>query len=141
MKKLTLIFMLFAQCLLADTGINDDGTTFSMDVPTIYSFNSIKVSCVDATDPDGDTVTVLFRWFVNGVERTDLNTTQSKGQNGYAQIVSAQTFNRGDKIKVRLVSHDGYQYGGWAETPELVILNAPPKITGEIGIGVIQNAR
>lgn len=69
-----------------------------------------------ASDTDGDPVSVTWRWEVNGVE-VAIGPTLADG------------FGRGDVVRVAGVPSDGVDEGALAASDEVVVGNAPPRIT------------
>lgn len=72
-------------------------------------------------DPDGDVVTLRYRWLVNG-QADPLATTET---------LSGQRYVKGDSLQIEITPHDGIEAGETYTSLALKIPNAPPKITSE----------
>jgi len=72
-------------------------------------------------DPDGDEVTVSYRWLVNDEPVDEIEDATLPGDR----------FRRGDEIKAELTPYDGEKDGPVFSMPTLVVPNAPPKISSK----------
>lgn len=70
------------------------------------------------TDPDGDPLEFRYAWSVNGVRRND------KGAR-----FETQRLKRGDRVAVAVSASDGKATSEAITLPELIVANAPPRIT------------
>lgn len=71
-----------------------------------------------AFDGDGDTVSLLYEWFINGA---------SLGETSDSINIDGKTINRGDKISVKIIPTDGEQRG----QPVIlysIVTNSPPRV-------------
>lgn len=84
----------------------------------------VAVIVTDAPDPDGDTVTYTYRWFQNGLPRTELGT----------DTVPAAETSRGDAWEVRVTPNDGASDGPDASA-KTTILNTAPTVSVSITPG------
>jgi arylsulfatase A-like enzyme len=67
-----------------------------------------------ATDADGDTVTLTYRWYINGGLLAEAGDS-----------LSNEHFVRGDSVRLEVVPSDPYQSGALAAV-EQIVQNAPP---------------
>ena len=78
---------------------------------------------VVAEDPDGDAVTLVYRWVVEG---------RITGEGGPS--FSTQGLDRGDRIGLRVTATDGDDRSDAAFEREIVLANAAPVITSQPGV-------
>lgn len=75
---------------------------------------------VTSEDPDGDNVTVFYKWLLNGQElvgeRDEL-------------LPWKDDFKKGDEITLEAVPHDGQVEGIWRAQGSIRVPNSPPVIT------------
>ena len=71
-------------------------------------------------DPDGDEVSLSFRWVINGREVPEVD----------GPVLEGDRFRKGDRIEVSIEPHDGEAAGPVFRGGALVVPNAPPAITG-----------
>jgi len=81
------------------------------------SQDDIKVQA-DVQDPDGDTVSIKYQWFINGEERIGYDSPE----------LNHSSFKRGDRIKLTTTLSDGEQTVGPIPYEEFTISNMSPKI-------------
>jgi hypothetical protein len=72
-----------------------------------------------ASDPDGDSLTFSYRWYVNG-EETEQDTNR----------FDTTDLKRNDRIQVEVVAKDGSDQTQPVRSAELRIGNTPPRILG-----------
>lgn len=71
----------------------------------------------EAVDKDGDSMTFRYEWRVNDVE------VREEGPR-----LATERLNRGDRVQVTVHASDGRDSGEPVTVPELLIVNAPPRI-------------
>jgi len=71
-------------------------------------------------DPDGDEVSVVYSWLVNGSE------TQAEGN-----VFPSASLQRGDTLQLRVVASDGRSESEPVESPLLEVENGPPRILSQ----------
>jgi hypothetical protein len=85
--------------------------------PTVT--DAIQATVHDLVDPDGQTVSVTFTWFVNGVSvGDDVSTT------GVAYLSGA--FAKGDDVSVTAIPNDGFASGNAVTSTATTVVNTPP---------------
>ncbi|MFZ5476473.1 MAG: PKD domain-containing protein [Myxococcota bacterium] len=83
--------------------------------------DSVLAGISGLSDPDGQTVTVDFTWYVNGaLLRTDTGTA------GTASLSGA--FNKGDVLEVEAVASDGYLRSATVRSAPVTVVNTPPVV-------------
>lgn len=87
-------------------------------IGTGYTVNSTIVSNVSATDADGDPISYLYQWFVNGVA--------APGQTGAAL---SGAFSMGDQVYVRVTPTDGTLTGLALNSNTTTIGNSVPSLS------------
>jgi hypothetical protein len=85
---------------------------------TLYATSSLSVSGGASTDPDGDPVTVVWTFFVNGVAV----------QTGAGTSLPAGSFVRGDSVWVTAVASDGALSSTVRQTTTVLVQNSPPSV-------------
>ncbi len=88
--------------------------------PTSDTHRNTTFTCVSATasDPEGDSTEVRYRFFINGTAQSDPTAA--------ADDLAPGTFARGDKIKCGVSAWDGYGLGTERESAEVTVGNLPP---------------
>jgi hypothetical protein len=76
------------------------------------------IAVVSAEDPDGDPVTLSYRWTVND------RAIEASGDR-----IETDDLKRGDRVAVRVVANDGDDDSEGFDTPSLIFGNAAPEIT------------
>jgi hypothetical protein len=75
-----------------------------------------------AQDPDGDPLEYSYRWRVNG-EEVDAD----------GPVLTADNYQRGDKIDISVVAHDGEDSSEPLDSAPFTVANSPPRITSVPG--------
>ncbi|MGH0031890.1 MAG: putative Ig domain-containing protein [Myxococcota bacterium] len=68
-------------------------------------------------DPDGDRLTYLYEWTVNGRD------ARAEGA-----LLETKRMRRGDEIQVRVTANDGETDSQSVELPPIMIVNGPPRV-------------
>lgn len=76
------------------------------------------IAIVSAEDPDGDPVTLAYKWSVND------RMIEADGDR-----IETKDLKRGDRVAVRVVANDGDDDSEGFDTPSLIFGNAAPEIT------------
>jgi hypothetical protein len=87
--------------------------------PELPRKNSTLKARIEASDPDGDTVSFSYQWVKNGEELI--------GET--SETLVDPTLKKGDKIVLRVSPYDMESTGEEATSQEIVILNSAPVIT------------
>jgi len=83
----------------------------------VYKNSDIKVE-VKGTDPDGDSISYSYNWYINGTELPGA-TSDSLGD---VDLIP------GDIIKVKVIPFDGKEQGEPEESKEKVVQRYPPRV-------------
>lgn len=86
-------------------------------VPSEPDLQSVLTLALQAEDPDQDTVTYRYRWFVNHKEVGD------------QPVLSMKGFRQGDLVSVEVTPSDGKSEGSSLPGPTVKIGNHPPVVT------------
>lgn len=73
-----------------------------------------------ASDPDGDEVELRYTWLVNGTPVAERGSS-----------LTAPHFARGDQIRLEVVASDGEDETDPVLSPEIAVLNSPPRIVSD----------
>lgn len=76
------------------------------------------MAVVEGTDPEGDTLEFVHRWWRNG--------SLIPGQTG--PTLAPQHFHRRDEVRVEVAASDGFEQGAWVSSAVRTIANTPPRI-------------
>ena len=88
-----------------------------------YIHRGVDIEAIpEAEDPDGDDITITYRWFLNGQEL----------QEELGPILPGDRFVKGDRIALWLIPADEYGPGKTFYGSEFVIPNAPPLLTTDL---------
>ena len=88
-----------------------------------YVHRGVDIEAIpEVEDPDGDDVSVTYRWFLNGQEL----------QEELGPILPGDRFVKGDRIALWLIPADEYGPGKTFYGSEFVIPNAPPQLTTDL---------
>ncbi len=79
---------------------------------------SVLEAIIDANDNDGDELTYVGVWSVNGVELTEVSELELDGS----------YFDKGDSVSVSIVANDGLIDSAPLASDPVVILNTPPRL-------------
>ncbi len=79
--------------------------------------DTLSVSLGSTADDDGDDVTVLYTWSVNGTVVSSAST------------LSSSSFERGDSVSCELTPYDGTDSGSPVTTSTATVINTAPEIT------------
>jgi len=90
-------------------------TSVNLDPSTVYTDTSL-VALVKATDPDGDELSSVVAWYVNG-SRVSASTTTLEG---------STWFDKGDTIYAEVQADDGFDTGPALTSASVTVLNSPP---------------
>jgi hypothetical protein len=93
--------------------------SISFSPATLYT-NDVLSASVVTDDPDGDTVTSGFAWFINGISVSATGSTLS----GLAY------FDRDDEVTVTVTPDDGSLLGTAVPSDPIVVVNTPPDAPG-----------
>ena len=84
------------------------------------------IAAVDATDPDGDTVTFTYQWLKNG---QDLSGATSR----VLDLAVIGNGDRGDALEVRVVASDGAASSEVVTSSPVTVVNGPPTFDQDFG--------
>ena len=84
------------------------------------------IAAVDATDPDGDTITLTYQWLLNG---QDLSGATSR----VLDLALVGNGDRGDALEVRVVASDGAASSEAVTSSSVTVINAPPVFDQDLG--------
>jgi hypothetical protein len=87
--------------------------------PRVRAGQDVK-ALVDASDPDGDGVEILYTWFVNDDE------TENEGP-----VFSTAGLREGDQLRVVVRASDGYAESDPLSSPTLTVGNGAPRIVSQ----------
>jgi hypothetical protein len=76
------------------------------------------MAVVEGTDPEGDALEFVHRWWRNGA--------LIAGQTG--PTLAPDQFRRRDEIRVEVAATDGFEQGTWVSSAVRTIANTPPRI-------------
>ncbi len=93
-----------------------EGATIAAD--DYRSISTVSVVPGAYSDADGDDVTLLYQWYVDGLPVPGKTATSADG------------FSKHDKVYVQVIPFDGTAEGLPAASNEITINNTPPSITG-----------
>ncbi len=79
------------------------------------------MAVVEATDPEGDALEFVYRWWRNGA--------LIPGQTG--PTLAPQQFHRRDEVRVEAAATDGFEQGTWVTSALRTIANTPPRILSQ----------
>jgi hypothetical protein len=82
--------------------------------------NDAVRAVVDATDRDGDSVDIDYKWFINDKERYEFRN----------EVLPARAFEKGDVIVVEVVASDGDRETS-QRSRELIVANSPPRFLAD----------
>lgn len=88
----------------------DDGDRHRLD-------GEVWKAVATAEDPDGDSVEISYRWYVNG-----------QLADGEDEYFSATGLTRGDRVSVEVQAFDGRAWSGTTRSGAVQVGNAPPEI-------------
>jgi hypothetical protein len=88
--------------------------------PTSPTTNETLTVAATATDPDGDTTTLRYEWFVNGF---------STGQTG-TTLDGASYFDRSDSVTVEIIANDGDDDSAVFTSTGVTVVNTAPGTPG-----------
>lgn len=128
-------------CQVTPNDGTDDGKTVSSSVVTILnaapSVGSVGLSSTSPTtnatltatarsvsDPDGDTVSLTYDWFVDTTRVSSTTTTSTT-----ASLVGS-FFDKGDEVYVRVTPKDASATGTAVTSATATVANTPPTIAG-----------
>ena len=77
---------------------------------------------VDGVDPDGDSVSYRYTWWINGVVADE-----------DGPKLSTRALGRGDRLRVSVVATDGQDDSAAIESPEMTVENGAPRIVSAPG--------
>jgi hypothetical protein len=85
-----------------------------------YIHHGVDIEVVtEVEDPDFDTITLDYRWFLNGAELLEEK----------EDVLSGDLFIKGDKIALWITPSDQYGRGRIFYSSEIIIPNAPPEFS------------
>ena len=126
MTKHALTFWLIILILVAACGgKKEEGTTVSNDAPVLQSVTLLPLNPnihseitarILASDKDGDPISYLVKWFVNGDEI------------GEGMSLTYPDIKKGDKIFAEVTPYDGKAYGKAMKSGEITIGGMAPRI-------------
>ena len=96
------------------------GGTALVEPPAGNRLTSFSCSAEGAVDPDGDDVTYLYSWVVNG----------DKIDGAEAQTLEGGQLQKGDILRCRVTPFDGFANGSWFDSNLVVLANIPPVVGG-----------
>ena len=100
--------------------------TLSDAAPTTTDDLTASVSSASATDADGDPVTLVFDWFVNGTAVRSVRLSPSGGTT--SDTLDSAEFVKDDVVRARVTPTDGLD-DGTAQEATATVANTPPVIT------------
>ena len=108
-------------------GVDSNTITISNSVPTLVSvtltpttaFENTTFTCTPGTasDDDGDTISYVYDWSVNGTN-LGLGTTTLTGAN----------FNKGDVVRCKVTPKDSLSFGTQVTSNAVTVSNSPPTV-------------
>lgn len=100
---------------------NQPPVVTSVDLSPTLAYETTTLTCTanGVSDPDGDTVTLTYSWFVNGTK----NAVTTKTMNG-------SNFNRGDEVQCAVTPKDSASSGNTVKSNSVAIENTVPTLGG-----------
>ena len=99
---------------IANTAPVLDGVTLNPSEPG--SADTLSCDADAATDADGDTITLVYSWLINGVDA------------GISEATLTGSFEVGDLVSCTITPSDGTDFGTTVASDTVEIVNAAPSI-------------
>jgi hypothetical protein len=93
-------------------------SSLSISPSDVYT-NDILTATVESTDADGDTVTLAYVWYVDGIEVDETGNT----------LDGSIYFDRDQEVILEVTPSDGTDIGSLVDTGAITILNSAPEAT------------